>query len=86
MGRFANTVRCNAGIGGLLIRLNSFATVAQRLRLGNEHALIDLGIDAGFWRSACKLAHRRRDPEPAMLVAQERRAARCDSKAILMAA
>src|SRR5260370_178261 len=63
-----------------------FRHVAQRLRLGNEHALIDLGtgpglLALGFAPYVGRIVGV--DPEPAMLVAARKAAARA-SKAITL--
>src|SRR5712672_4033714 len=84
MGRFATTVPLYGELRPPYLA-EFFRNVAQRLRLGNEHALIDLGtgpglLALGFAPYVGRIVGV--DPEPAMLVAA-RKAARA-SKAITL--
>src|SRR5258705_3102806 len=77
MGRFATTVRLYEELGPPY-PAEFFRSVAQRLRLGKEHALIDLGTGPGLLARLVGV-----DPEPAMLAAA-RKAAADASKAITL--
>jgi len=85
MGRFATTVPLYGELRPPY-PAEFFRNVAQRLRLGNEHALIDLGtgpglLALGFAPYVGRIVGV--DPEPAMLVAARKAAARA-SKAITL--